>query len=301
MTSVRDYYDFNTRRWFTRRRTPENIHREVWADGVRSRSEAFQYVDQLVLREVLAAVGEAEPPPHVLDLGCGVGSTLILLAERAPIRGTGVTISPVQAAFAAERIQRAGLSGRLSCIEADYLQLPPSLAPAQIAFSIEAFIHAADTAAYFASAARALAPGGLLVICDDFLTEQGAGPLPRRASRHLDRLRRGWLASSLVTRAHADEHARRAGFVLMNDVDLTPGLRLRRPRDLVTGLVLPLGRLVPLPAWQRESLIGGHALQAALASGLVQFRFVVWRLNGGDRDYRDTQRPVVSRQLSTSM
>ena len=74
------------------------IHRAVWGPGTRSRSDAFRYVENQIVDCVrrLGPGPDDTSPPHVVDLGCGVGSSLCYLAERLPLRGTGVTLSPDQ-------------------------------------------------------------------------------------------------------------------------------------------------------------------------------------------------------------
>jgi len=277
MTEVRDYYDLNTARWFRRPRESDAIHRAVWGEGVRSQAEAFRYIERLILGELPALSGAFAVPLHVLDLGCGVGASLIFLASNSSIRGTGITLSGVQARYAAQRIARAGLADRVTCLEHDFLHLPATLTPAHMAFSIEAFVHSPDPQAYFASTAEHIVPGGRLIVCDDFLGERAQGRLSRQQARMLDEFRRGWLAPSLITVAQADACASRLGYRQVKNINLTKSLDLRRPRDLFIAAAVALGRHLPMSGYHWRSLVGGNALQAALLAGLIEFRFVAWR------------------------
>ncbi len=283
LEQVRSYYDANTERFERYGQGGGVLHRAVWAPGVASRSDAFRAIDRMILGELGALdVGEAESA-HVLDLGCGVGSSLVFLLEHTKIRATGATLSALQAERASERARRAGVAERVRFVAADYLELPRALPAAHLAFSIEAFIHGPDPAAYFVAAAKALAPGGVLIVCDDFLTRKAETATSPRVLRLLDEVREGWLANTLVSTRAANELAGRAGFVPAKDVDLTPYLELGRPRDRAISLLVALGRHLPLrgPTWR--SFVGGNALQRALSIGLLEYRFLVWRL-GGTRD-----------------
>jgi SAM-dependent methyltransferase len=273
---VRSYYQTNTDRFERHGQGRGTLHRAVWGDGVRTRDEAFRHVDELILSE-LTTQPETGERAHVLDLGCGVGASLVFLAARANVSGTGATLSAIQAERARERARRAGLAERVSFLEADFLELPPSVPKAQLAFSIEAFIHGPDPRAYFEAASRYLAPGGTLVVCDDFLTTAGRTDRSESTRRCLDDVRAGWLANTLVGVERADSLARASGLELTKNLDLTPFLELGRPRDRLISLVVTLGRRLPLRGYTWRSLIGGSALQRALVAGLLEYRFLVWR------------------------
>jgi cyclopropane fatty-acyl-phospholipid synthase-like methyltransferase len=278
-TEVRDYYDLNTALWFKRERESHAIHRAVWGPGVASTSDAFHFLDRMVLAEVTALQdsGRFAGPLHVLDLGCGVGGSLIFLASHTNARATGVTLSGVQASYAAARIDAARLADRVACLTTSFLALPASLDPAHLAFSIEAFVHGPDPAAYFESAGRQILPGGILLVCDDFLTARALKDVTSRDARTIGEVRDGWLAQSLITLDEANALAGRAGFSLIKNIDLTPSLDLRRPRDLIVSLAVALGRYLPLSGYRWRSLVGGNALQIALVRGLIEFRCAVWR------------------------
>ena len=124
---------------------------------------------------------------HVVDLGCGIGASLCYLAQRLPIRGTGITLSPTQAAIGQQRIADLGLDDRVTCLEGDYTDLPPDLGPADVAFAIESFLHAPDPSRFFAEAARLLGPGGALIIRDDMARDRQP-----RSAEGLERFVRGW-------------------------------------------------------------------------------------------------------------
>jgi SAM-dependent methyltransferase len=282
LDKVRRYYDANTRAflWFGQGGRCGSIHRAVWGSGVTDRPSAFRFVERSVAAQ-LDVLAPADAEPLVLDLGCGVGATLAFLASNRPLRGVGITLSPVQANLARKRLASAGLEGRVRILQGDYLDLPADLRGADLAFAIESFSLGPDPAAFFASAARSLRPSGRLVICDDFLTVRAAkGEVTPRESRWLDDFRKGWRVGSLVSSSQATELARAQGLELVQSTDLSAFLELERPRDrliqLVIALTSPLAPFAPdVPWWL--NLLGGHALQQGLLAGVIEYRFCVWQ------------------------
>ncbi|MBV1852782.1 SAM-dependent methyltransferase [Catellatospora tritici] len=270
---VRRYYDNNAAAFERLGQGGASIHRAVWGPGVTTRADAFHHVDELIL----AALPPQVAVPSVLDLGCGLGASLLHLASRTDLTGEGVTISRAQAVRAAELIEQAGLGARVRCREGNYLSLPDDLAgSADLAFSIEAFIHSPDADGYFREAARCLRPGGRLIVCDDFRTPVAAPDSPCSA-RRMAEFRTGWHVGSLLTVEEVRAVAARHGLTLVRDLDLTAYLELRRPRDRFISALLAVGRVFRPsgPYWQ--SLVGGDALQWALLRGLLNYRFLELR------------------------
>lgn len=269
---VRTFYERNTERFRHLGQGGASIHRAVWGPGVTSREAAFHHVEDRLLD--LLPPG----PVHVVDLGCGVGGSLLHLASRrADLTGDGVTISPAQADVAAHLVAQAGLGGRVLVREGDFLAPPGDPARADLAFSIEAFVHGPDPAGYFRAAAGLLRPGGRLVVVDDVLGPGGSTPSPRE-QRLLDRFRTGWRVGSLLTVGEAAAAASSAGLRLVTDDDLTGWVELRRPRDRAVSVAVALTRRLPARArgdyWW--SLAGGDALQRCLTTRLVEYRFLVF-------------------------
>jgi cyclopropane-fatty-acyl-phospholipid synthase len=66
------------------------------------------------------------PQDHVLEIGCGWGGFAAFAAGEIGARVTAVTISPQQHAYAAERIQKAGLGERVDVLLKDYRDLEGS-------------------------------------------------------------------------------------------------------------------------------------------------------------------------------
>ncbi len=269
---VREFYDRNTSRFERLGQGGASIHRAVWGPAVRDRDEAFHHVEDRLLT-LLART----PDPVVVDLGCGVGGSLLHLAGRRPdLRGEGVTLSPAQAARAGELLADAGLGDRVRCREGDFLDPPADLdGTADLVLSIEAFLHGPDPAGYFRAAARLLRPGGRLAICDDVLTDAGAAATGAAAQRLAD-FREGWRVGSLVTVAELVRLAGDAGLALTSDDDLTPYLELRRPRDRAISAALSIARgPLRLRGEYGRMLVGGDALQHCLTGGLLDYRLLV--------------------------
>lgn len=270
---LKRYYDRNTRLflWLGGSRSALTIHRALWGPGVRTRQEALAYAHHLLLEQIHAA-GLIEP--RLLDLGCGVGGSLLsLLAQLSEgSSGTGVTLSPVQADLAGRAARERAMEHRAAFLEADFLCLP-ALSPVDFAYAIESFVLTAHPAAFFQQAAGVLRLGGQLVVIDDFLLRE---PTTSRESSLLAAFVRGWHAHGLNTPQQAIRSAALSGLTLLHEADLSTMVRVNTLRDRAVSAAVGVGRLLQLrgPYW--DSLYGGDALRACLASGLTGYRMLVF-------------------------
>lgn len=269
---VSSYYDANTPRFlrFGGSGGTAAIHRQVWAPGVQTAQQAFEYLNRWVLQAVQPSLS-LQSPPALLDLGCGVGGTATWLTEHLDASVIGVTNSAVQRAYAVERADRLGLDGRCRFLLADFMALP-SLGPVNAAYAIESFVHAPEGLRFFQQINPQLVQGGRLVICDDFLA--GAGVMQeRRAGRWLERFQRNWHIHSLVTLERIQEMAQRAGFRLVEATDLSVYLRSLHPALLRAVAWLTQA---PLPWAYWENLSGGAALQVCVMHGWTRYLALIF-------------------------
>lgn len=270
---VRAYYERNTPIFlrFGRERETQTIHRSVWAEGVATLPEALTYVNGLVGAAVTAAA--AWRPGHtlqLLDLGCGVGGSLLHLAgaTATPFFGVGVTISPTQCRLARQNALSRGMDGRAAFVEADFLQLPLA-GGFDLVYAIESLIHAPDYGLALREAARALRPGGALLICDDFLADEPSGN-----PEWLTAFRRGWHANSALSLARAIDLAEAAGLRLRLKRNLTSDLRLLKLPGIVARLALRVGNALPSRWDFVQGQVGGLGLQYGLASGRIAYHWL---------------------------
>ena len=112
------------------------------------------------------ALSLAPAPRRVLDVGAGTGYLLGLLAARLPDAEelTGVDAAPSMVAVARER----AADERLRFLPGTAERLPAGDGRYDLVVSTTSFDHWADQAAGIAECARVLAPGGHLVLADQF-------------------------------------------------------------------------------------------------------------------------------------
>ena len=105
-----------------------------------------------------------KPGERLLDIGCGWGGLVMHAAEHYGVDATGITLSENQAALAKERIEEAGLGDRCRVAIRDYRTLNDSDAYDKISsIGMVEHVGATHLPVYFASAFRALKPGGLFM------------------------------------------------------------------------------------------------------------------------------------------
>jgi len=270
---VADYYNRNTRRFLRLGRGGAQlaIHRPVWAPGVRNARQAALYINRRI-EEHIAAVNAEE----ILDLGCGVGGSMIDLASSLDRRFAGVTISREQKRIGDKIILQQGFQDRVRIFEGDFSD--PGVfrlfRNQQIIYAVESLIHLPETSDIAGSVVESLAPGGRFIICDDMLAK-AEDSLGERDKSLLAAFRRCWHAPGIRPVAEWIGTFTKAGLESLSAEDFTPWLKLFRPRDIAAAAAAPFLRFSARP-WA-ENIVGGTALQYMLLRSVTQYRFLVFR------------------------
>lgn len=280
--AVRRYYEASTARFLRigGSGAAAAIHRQLWAEGVTSPAGAAAHVNRLIAE--LAEALLPGPPAQVLDLGCGVGGTLLHLAARWPVAALdGVTLSAEQVRIARRFAARRGLGARVQVRQGDFLDPAAAGQGADLVLAVESHVHAPSAAAFLAAAALQMRPGGVLVVVDDMLARPESALSAREASR-LDGFRRGWHLGHVPDVEGLCAAARAAGLTCAAVQDLTPLLRLTRARDVALRVAGPLADALGLGRWPLFSnMIGGNALTESYRAGTMRYTLAAFRKPGG--------------------
>jgi ubiquinone/menaquinone biosynthesis C-methylase UbiE len=267
---LQSYYDRNTSR-FTRFGAGNQtgaIHRKLWGSAVRNSSQALQYTNEIIEKALLSDWDTPTAPKRIMDLGCGIGGTVISFAERHTDMYWGITLSRVQASEGFRRKSKARLKGSCEFVQADFHHIPtPPIWDA--AYAIESFVHSPDPDAFFHSVSSCLKPGGRLALCDDFLTACE----DQSEALWINRFRRGWLLGKLLDIPSVNDLAQRYSFRLVSDTDLTH--LIRTPNRVIMN-ALKIFSLLPLPGLYWRSVAGGIALAHCHRTGSIQYRLLVF-------------------------
>ena len=266
--AVKRYYDLNTRRFlrFGHASRASAIHRSIRHPGL---DDPFRVQEQLLLQLL-----RRHRIATVLDLGCGVGASLLWLSHRHPARYYGVTLSPLQAEMAREHTSGTGIEIRQgSYLDSDMYQGLEDRSGSLLVYGIESWLHCADPARYMELVAGTCRPGDLLALWDDFPVQNN----PDEPAQLWDDFRKGWHALNVMSPGETDRLARENGFELVSDRDLTPFLVIDRPRDYLTAAMVFMLRPLGLDTAWWQNLRGGGSLRRLLKSGRMAYRFRVWR------------------------
>ncbi|MEM1235894.1 MAG: class I SAM-dependent methyltransferase [Pseudomonadota bacterium] len=152
----------------------------------------------------------------ILEVGCGRGFNLALLAEHRPDLGfKGIDYSPSHVRAAKKKLDRFP---NAEIARGDFHALDIADDSAAMVYAVETLCHAQDYDTVLAELHRVLRPGGQLVIFDGFRTCAPAAPDIAKAMRYTE--------AAMAVPAFADTtdfetQARAAGFAITENTDRT--------------------------------------------------------------------------------
>lgn len=241
-----------------------DIHIGRYSIGDESIAEASAAMTRHLLD--LARIGRGD---RVLDMACGFGGTLRLLAQRGSVP-LGIDISARCVAEARAANEAAGLGTRIAVEQGDFHALDRVDASFDAVICQESIIHSTNRPAVFAEAFRVLVPGGVFAL-SDILTAEGADLALVDAAFARLGVRGGGRARDYIAMAEA------AGFDVTHVEE--------RPRDiaihydkLAARLARPVEGLAPAAATRIAASIAQW--QTALAGGHITWACFVARKPG---------------------
>lgn len=183
MTAVARYYDEKTARLLAKYGPGPRVHFHVGVvEEVPPAGASLEALRRGLVRSQERLLEEALGGPfapalagHVVDVGCGLGGTLLWLLEHTPAeRVTGVTVAATHEAIVRRFAEERRLGDRVHVELRDATALPGERA-FDAAVCIEASCYF-DRGAWLSSMRRALKPGASLFVLDAFLDDASLGP-----------------------------------------------------------------------------------------------------------------------------
>lgn len=226
----------------------------------------------------LAGLAEISSADRVMDAGCGLGGCAVWLARHRGAHVTGVNITPYQVAAARESARRAGVSGSVEFVEADFADTGLPGGAFTVVWALESSVHARDKGAFIREAHRLLLPGGRLMISEYMLRESPA--ITDAEDADLQTGCEGWEMPRLLSAAEYRELLAEHGFDKVEVVDLSRNVApsLRRLGRLVRllGPTAPIfERLGVLGAVPAKNLRATAALVRAFDNGTWRYKVVL--------------------------
>jgi cyclopropane-fatty-acyl-phospholipid synthase len=133
------------------------------------------------IREKLAI----RPGQRVLDVGCGWGSNLLYLAQHTQGVFRGITLSEKQRDFALARACAWGVADRVEIDVCHVEELPLEPASLDAVLFSGSIVHMHNRARIHETMARALRPGGRVLISDCYFPEQARGDRDSAATEYI--------------------------------------------------------------------------------------------------------------------
>jgi cyclopropane fatty-acyl-phospholipid synthase-like methyltransferase len=135
--------------------------------GLFRRSDLSMREAQHALVDETAVAAGLTPNARVLDVGCGVGGTVVRYHQRWNARATGITNNALGVERAKQNAREKGVEGQVEFVQADGLDngLPSGTFDAVV--MIEAAYMIPDKHQLFSENLRVLKPNGVMIVCDN--------------------------------------------------------------------------------------------------------------------------------------
>ncbi len=271
---IRTFYDDASGLW--EQVWGEHMHHGYYGPDGGQRKDRRQA--QIDLIDECLTWGHVTQAQRILDCGCGIGGSALVLAQRFNAQVTGITLSPKQAQRATERSVAANLAGDTPpCAQfqvANALQTPFADQTFDLVWSMESGEHMPDKVAFLQECYRVLKPGGKLLMATwcHRPTDSLGGPLTTAEHQQLDWIYRVYGLPYVIALPEYEAIAHTCGFQQVTAADWSPAVAPFW--DQVIASVFTVEALLGLIKAGPGTIQGALALvpmRQGLQSGLIRY------------------------------
>lgn len=204
---------------------------------------------------------------RVLDAGCGTGYSLIRLAKEKGVKGTGISLSEKEVAFARSIVANERLESKISFEQTSFDD--DLKVPFDKIIAIESLKHSENLVFSIKNLVEHTSDQGTFIIADDFLV---------KSSARLDKQKQLWKAPSLVSVDEFEEILNHKDQFQIHAYDFTNKVIVRN-----VLLLRLLMLLIQMMLWfskknlriSLEIYLGGLLLEYLYCRGIASYQIII--------------------------
>lgn len=213
-------------------------HYGLWGPNTTTEEEALLRAELTLIQGC-----DLHPGRRVLDAGCGVGGTAIMLAETYGVHVTGLTNCEPHVEVAEEHARRRGVDHLVEFHYGDFMNFPFPDASFHSVLNHNSFCYAPDKLAYLRGVHRVLKPGGRWQAVD-ILTKDA--PRSETQEAYQTNVQQGWHLPPVASWPDVAAVLEEAEFEQIECQDLSSEVsrsteKIRKQWQLFTFLIPPSG------------------------------------------------------------
>ena len=272
---IRKFYDASSGLWESI--WGEHMHHGYYGKNgnyrLNRRQAQIDLIEELLL---WAGYDEDNKPQNIIDVGCGIGGSTLYLAQKFGSEATGITLSPVQASRAKERVAEAGLE-QISFEVANALKMSFEENTFDLVWSLESGEHMPDKAKFLTECYRVLKPGGKMIFATWCHRETNslAGDLTSSEVAHLKEIYRVYCLPYVISLSEYREIATECGFQNLKSDDWS--IAVEPFWDVVIDSAISPQAIAGLfkAGWQTiQGALSLNLMSRGYARGLIRFGLI---------------------------
>jgi len=215
-----------------------------------------------------------KPSLKILDLGCGVGGSLMYLQQyfnSKTYHFTGLTLSQNQVNIAQQIIEEVNFNVQIK--QGNFQETAKHFKQIDVIYMIEAFVHSPDYKTLIKQASQSLAPNGLFIVIDDWLNIETIKP---KETKWINQYTNNWLIGSLISASQLKQTCKEHQLILQQSNNFTPYIKTDLRNKLLRIINLPL-KLFPFRSTYINSVIRGIARHYCIKQNWINYEMKIFK------------------------
>lgn len=246
----------------------KSLHCGIWEEDTKNITEAYINTNRVVCESI-----EISKEDIVLDAGCGIGGTVLFIAEKYKAHTTGITISGKQLESANKYKDNSPAKKLVTFLNRDFTDTKFANSIFSKIVAIESICHAINKEKFLEEAYRILKPGGRIAVLDAYLIKT---TLNRNDKTIYQKFLEGFALDNLASKKGFEQGMIKSGFKNVRFVSYANKVRKSTERYYTQGKILypimyVLAKLHIVPQSAPKHVVSAGYTKLLLQQGIVDY------------------------------